>query len=313
VKTFKLGIFFTNIETDYNKAAPSAWIRIMQMIEYYKKLGVEVSINNYFKTYDAAIVYRKAKRKYYWMLRFAKLISKQVYFDTCIHLFEKHSEIDSKRLKYAFKIAKYADGFICASNQITRLSKPYCKSVFTFEDSINLNHFNNTKKNVNFERPVFGWSGVAAKAYFLNDYKEIVGGKINLITQEEIIDEDIHFNYNFFKWTYESFPSEILKCDIAFLPRKYQDNYNSGHSSFKALVFAVCGLPIIANKVPSYVDLSKYYSGIVFLEDYENSVQKCIEELKTRNLDTTKVRHYYSCENQANLVINYLKEQSGKF
>lgn len=310
-KKFKLGIFFTNIEKDYNKAAASTWIRIMQMIDYYEKLGVEVSFNNYFKRYDAAIIYRKAKRKYYWMLRIAKLISKKVYFDTCIHLFEKHSEIDETRLNYAFKIANYADGIICASNQISFLSAPYSSSVFTFEDCANLNHFKKTKKKINFDNPVFGWSGVYLKAYFLNDYANEIDGKINLITQEEIFKEELKFKYNYYKWTYESFPADILKCDIAILPRTYDDNYNSGHSSFKALVFAVSGIPIIASKVPSYVDLSKYYDGIVFLEDYQDSIQQCIDELKTRNLDTSRVRKYYSCENQATLLINYLKEQLG--
>ncbi len=305
----KLGIFFTNIEQNYNKAAASTWIRIMQMIEYYEKIGIEVSVNNYFKRYDVAIVYRKTKRKYYWMLRFVKLISKKVYFDTCIHLFEKNSEIDNKRLKYAFKIAKHADGLICASKKIAELSAPHCKTCLVAEDSINLKHFNKIKKKIDFDNPTFGWSGVAAKAHFLNKYKEEIDGKINLITQEEIVDEKLDFNYNFHKWTYESFTKDILKCDIAFLPRTYNDNYNSGHSSFKALVFAVSGIPIIASKLPSYLDLSKYYDGIVFLEDCNNSVQKCIEKLKTKNLDTTKVRDYYSCNNQANILKDFFQKQ----
>ncbi len=92
-KKFRLGLFFTNIETDYNKAAASTWIRIMQMIEHYKSLGVDVSVNNYFKHYDAAIIYRKSKRKYYWMLRYAGLISKRVYFDSCINIFELNEEM----------------------------------------------------------------------------------------------------------------------------------------------------------------------------------------------------------------------------
>ncbi len=304
----KLGIFFTNIEKDYNKAAPSTWIRIMQMIEYYEKLGIEVSINNFFKKYDVAIIYRKPKRKYYLMLRYAKIISKKVYFDTCIHLFEKHSEIDDIRLKYAFKIAKYADGVICASHKIAQLSKPHCQTVYTFEDPINLNYFNKIKTDINFDNPTFVWSGVAAKAHFLNDYKSDINNRINLITQNEIVYKNIDFQYNFHKWTYETFTENILKCDIAFLPRVYSDNYNSGHSSFKALVFAASGLPIIASKVPSYLDLSKYYDGIVFLEDFNNSINDCIKELKSRNLDTTKVRKHYSCENQASMLIDFFNQ-----
>jgi hypothetical protein len=306
---FKIGLFFTNIETDYNKAAASTWIRIMQMVEFYEALGIEVSINNYFKRYDAAIIYRKSKKKYYWMLRFAKIISKKVYFDTCINIFELNSEINTTRLKYAHKIAKYADGFICASKQIARLATPHCKSTFPFEDPINLNHFKHVKTSINFENPIFGWSGVSDKAYFLNKYADKINKLIILITQEKILKEGLDFEYNFINWNYYSFPNDLLKCDIALLPRVYNDNYNSGHSSFKALVFAVSGIPIIANKIPSYVDMAKFYNGIVFLEDYDDSIDLCIKELKNRKLDTTSVRQYYSCQNQAGLLINYLKAQ----
>ncbi|MEN8119608.1 MAG: hypothetical protein ABFS35_04650 [Bacteroidota bacterium] len=307
---FKLGLFFTNIENNYNKAAASTWIRIMQMIEHYEALGVEVSINNYFKRYDAAIIYRKSKKKYYWMLRIAKLISKKVYFDTCINIFDLHSEINNTRLKYAFKIAKHADGFICASNQIAHLAEAHCQSVCTFEDSINLNHFKYTKDSINFDTPVFGWSGTSDKAYFLNKYADEIDKRIILITNESILKEKCNFEYDFIKWEYNSFPENLLNCDIALLPRVYKDSYNSGHSSFKALVFAVCGIPIIANKVPSYVDLAKYYDGIVFLEDNNDSIHKCIEVLKEKDLDTSNLKEYYSCKNQASLLINYLKDMN---
>ncbi len=309
-KRFKLGLFFTNIETDYNKAAASTWIRIMQIIEHYKALGVDVSVNNYFKHYDAAIIYRKSKRKYYWMLRFAKIISKRVYFDTCINLFDLNEEINEVRLKYAHKIAKHADGLICASNQITRLAQPHCQSVFTFEDPVNLSYFKYTKKDINFDNPVFGWSGVSEKGYFLNRYAEEINNRIILITDKNI--STLKFQYRFIKWDYNNFPKDLLNCDIALLPRVYNDKYNSGHSSFKALVFAVTGIPIIASKVPSYVDLAKYYDGIVFLEDNNDSIRECIDVLRLRTLNTSRLKDYYSCQNQAKALIGYLKSNLSK-
>lgn len=302
---FKLGLFFTNIETDYNKAAASTWIRIMQMIEHYKAMGVDVSVNNYFKKYDAAIIYRKSKRKYYWMLRYAGLISKRVYFDTCINLFELSEEINEHRLKYAHKIAKHADGLICASNQIARLAKPHCSSVFTFEDPVDLNYFKYTKTEIDFDNPVFGWSGVSLKSHFLNRYAKEIDNRIVLITEENI--STLKFQYRFIKWDYYNFPKDLLNCDIALLPRVYDDKYNSGHSSFKALVFAVSGIPIIASKIPSYLDLAKYYDGIVFLEDNKNSISECVNQLKNRSLSTAKLKEHYSCQNQARALIEYLK------
>ena len=53
---FKLGLFITTKETDYNKVQASFWNRIFQMIDYYRDLGVDVTLNNYFKRYDAVIM-----------------------------------------------------------------------------------------------------------------------------------------------------------------------------------------------------------------------------------------------------------------
>lgn len=306
-KPFKLGLFFTNTEKDYNKSSASTWIRIWQMIEVYEQQGIAVSFNNPFKRYDAAIVFRKSKPKYYWILRYLKLISKTVYFDTCINLFEENEEISSKRLKCAIKIGKKADGIISASHQISRYSAPYTKSTFALEDPINLDHFKTIKSNINFNNPIFGWSGVGRKTIFLNHFANEIDKNIILISEENIHKVKLDFRFTYIKWEYEKFPNDILKCDIAILPRDISCSYNRGHSSFKALVFAVLGIPIIANKIPSYVDLSHFYDGIVFLEDFENSIQKCITKLKTKSLDTRKVRTHYSRENQASLLFQYLK------
>ena len=102
----KVGLFFTNTNRDYNKSAASTWIRIWQMIDPLKVLGVDVSFNKFFKNYDVAIVYRKSKPKYFYILKYLKLISKTVYFDTCINLFERSHEISEERLNYAYKIGK---------------------------------------------------------------------------------------------------------------------------------------------------------------------------------------------------------------
>ena len=59
----KLGLFYPKKTTDFNRAAASHWIRVLQMKEYYEKAGVEVHINKPFKQYDVAIFFRKPKPK----------------------------------------------------------------------------------------------------------------------------------------------------------------------------------------------------------------------------------------------------------
>lgn len=306
---FKLGLFVTSLNKDYNNTAASYWIRILQMIEYYRQQGVEVHLNNYFKRYDAAIVFRKSKPKYYRIIRYLKFWSKSVYFDTCINIFSTHEEISYERLKYAHKIAKVTNGLICASHRIAEHAKPYANSIYVMEDPINLKHFSEQKVGVNFDNPVFGWSGVGAKSVFLNKYSNDISGRIIVISEPQIEKVSLNFRFEYVRWNYHSFPNELLRCDIALLPRDYNDPYNDSHSSFKALVFAALGIPIIASKVPSYVELLKFYDGIVFLEDFNDSIQNCIAELRTRNIDPTRVRNHYSCENQAEGLVGYLKAQ----
>lgn len=308
-RKLKIGLFFTNTNRDYNKSAASTWIRIWQMIDIYRGLGAKVYFNNPFIRYDIAIVYRKSKKKYFQIIKFLKWTSKTVYFDTCINLFDIHEEIGEERLEYAHKIAKTTNGIICASKQIAEFTKPYANNVFVMEDPINIDHFKTVKKNINFDNPVFGWSGVGHKAHYLNRFSDRINDRIVIITEEGIKKATLDFKFQYIRWKYETFPTDLLKCDLAILPRNVSDTYNQGHSVFKALVFAVCGIPIVANKVPSYIGLTQFYDGIVFLEDYNDDLNQCIDELKTRSFDTTKVRDYYSRENQASIILNKLKKQ----
>ena len=312
MKKLRIGLFVTSLERDYNKTRASYWIRILQMEEFYKMHGAKVSINKYLTRYDAVILFRKPKPKYYFILLYLKIISKKVYFDTCINVFDTHEEINHKRLEVAHKIARTADGFICASHRIAEHSKPHVKSVYVMENPINIHHFATEKKNINFDSPIFGWSGVGAKAAFLNSYADLISGRIVIISEPNIENIKLNFNFEYLPWNYKTFPADLLKIDIALLPRVYNDPYNDSHSSFKALVFAVLGIPIIANKVPSYTKLAGYYDGIVFLEDFNDSIDDCIEELKTRNLNTDRVKAHYSCENQALELINYINSQLKK-
>jgi hypothetical protein len=306
-KKLKIGLFVTSLEKDYNNTSASYWIRILQMIEYYEQLGAEVHLNNYFRRYDAAIVFRKSKPKYYQIIRYLKFWSKSVYFDTCINIFSTHEEISEERLKYAHKIAKATNGIICASHRIAEHAKPYANSTYVMEDPIDLKHFSQQKRHINFSNPVFGWSGVGAKSVFLNKYAADISGRIIIISEPQIEKIKLNFTFEYKRWKYETFPADLLMCDVAILPRDYNDPYNDSHSSFKALVFASLGIPIIASKVPSYVELSKFYDGIVFLEDFNDSISDSIAELKIRNLDTTGVRSYFSCENQAEGLLRYIK------
>lgn len=305
--SIRIGLFVTSLEKDFNKTPASYWIRILQMMEFYREAGARVYLNAWFTPLDAAILFRKPKRKYYHLLLWLKIISKRAYFDTCINMFSLHEEIGPERLRYARKIASSADGIICASHRIAEYAQAFARKVYVMEDPLNIRHFRFIKKNANLDFPVFGWSGVGLKSVYLNRFADQISGRILIISEPGIKKVRLDFEYNYLRWNYQSFPEDILKCDIALLPRDHEDPYNDSHSSFKALVFAAQGIPVIASKVPSYLHLAEYYDGIVFLEDYDHDLKLCIEELKKRKLNTDAVREHYSCEKQAVMLLDWIK------
>jgi hypothetical protein len=231
-----------------------------------------------------------------------KRISKKVYWDTCVNYYDLHSHTTQEQVEITKEISSLVDGVITSTEEIAKKAILYNENVFTMEDPINIEHFK-YKSSINFTHPTFGWSGISTKAISLNKYKEKID-KLMIISEKK---PKLDLKYQFYRWHYKSFPFLLSQVDIALLPREYHgDPYNLGHSSFKALVFAIQGIPIIANKLPSYEKLAQFYDGIVFLEDYD-CFESSLEALKERELDVEHLYRYYSCENQAFRVLHFLE------
>lgn len=303
----RIGLFLPTYSRNYDAVSASIWIRALQMKDYYEKHGIKVHINNPFLKYDYAIYYRLANRKALYTVKWLKKISRKIFFDTCVNYYEKHNHCTTAMVSFAKRISRLCDGIICSTEPIAKQASRYNKNVFVMDDSINILHFKYQKTQINFDNPVFGWSGICSKSSELSSYKEIINGRIILLMDKELSISELGFTYKFMKWRYESFPHDLLSIDVAFLPRGYNDPYNVGHSSFKALVFAIQSIPIVANKLPSYQKLAEFYDGIVFLEDFKNNVFACIDELRGRCRDASKAKVYYGCANQAKRLINFLE------
>lgn len=303
----KLGLFVPTFHKDYNKVSASIWIRVLQMVRYYRTLGIQVHINNPFYKYDAAIYYRSPTGRSYHIIKYLKQTSKKVYFDTCVNYFALHPHTGQVQVDYMKKIARMVDGVICSTANICEYASGYSKDVFIMDDPIDLTHFQYVKNTYNFDMPLFGWSGISVKIPVLNEYAKDIDNRILLITDKAVFNQSLDFRYKYIQWRHETFPFVISQVDIALLNRHYDNIYDKGNSSFKALVFAAQSVPIIASRLPSYEKLAGYYDGIVFLEDYQGRLNQAIIALKARNFDAEKVRKYYSCENQASRLLSYLK------
>lgn len=286
----RIGLFVPTFRRDYDRVQSAIWIRALQMVEPLRALGHDVSVNNPFRRYDVAIYHRGMLRRSVKLMRFLTLIAERVYWDTCVDYFEPHEAAGREHVESARAIAGIADGICVPTAGIAESARRFNDNVFIMPDPIDLRHFSETKSAIDWDAPVFGWSGVAVKAASLNDYAGFLDGRTRIIAEKP---PELTFRYDFERWQHASFPDALKRCDIAFLPRTLNSTYTINNSSFKALVFAVLGIPIVANRLPSYQSMAQHYDGIVFLEDYAGDPAAVLAALKLRNLDPARVRQAY--------------------
>jgi len=299
----KLGLFIQTLRKDYNKVLASNWIRCLQMITYYRKMGVDVHLNNPFIKYDISIYYRGLSKESYYFINYLKTISEKVYWDTVVNYYVDHPFCNSEQKYYARKISETVDGVIVSSGYLQQYAKKY-NNTYYMPDPINFSHFRYFKNRINYIDPVFGWSGQSNKMNELIAYQNILK-KIIVISNKHSLEKP---NFIYYKWRYETFPYLITLCDIGLFPRNTNNIYNLGHSSFKILVYAVQGIPIIANKIPSYLEVYNLYDSICFIEDIQ-TLGEAINFLKKQSRNIEGLKNTFSCEVCAEKLINYLNRQ----
>jgi len=297
----RMGLFIPSFRRNYNKILPSLWIRCLQMIEFYKMLGIEVHLNNPFLKYDISIFYRGVNKNSYYFIHYLKKISGKVFWDTVVNYYVDHQFCNKEQFYYAQKISETVDRVIVSSAYIGQYARKY-NNIHYMPDPVNFSHFKYFKKNISYNEPVYGWSGQISKIDELVKYKNKINRLIAISNNKNMVAR----NFIFYKWRYESFPYLITLCDIGLFPRDTSNIYNLGHSSFKILVYAAQGLPIVTNKIPSYLEVNEFYDSICFFEDHitlENSVKYLSD--KSRNVE--KLKQYFSCENCAKQLYEKIK------
>jgi len=311
----RIGLFVPTFSRNYNKVSASIWIRVFQMVEFYEAEGCSVYINNPLLKYDVAIYYRGVDYKAINIIRYLKKISRLVLWDTCVNYFENNYANNQYQIDNARKISSIVDAIIVTTGPLYKVAKKYNNNVLQMPECINFNKFNKVKKRINFDNTIFGWSGASHKAYPLNAYGNSIDGNITLITDDNIYKHSLNFRYSHRKWNYKEFLNDILSTDVCLAPRNFDNEYDLMHSSFKILVFSVCGIPIITNKLPSYVELASYYDGIYFLEDYKNDFISTFDALKNDFIDNknilsiSRVKEEFSCEKSAERLLNYVRDE----
>lgn len=302
----RLGIFIPTPFRKYDRVQSAIWIRALQLVSCFNALGIDVSVNNPFRKYDVAIYHRGMRGNSLRFIKFLRFISKRVYWDTCVDYFQIHEASNTRQVRSSRRIASIVDGICVPTEGIAHSARQFCENVFVMPDPLDLSHFREYKKDVDFDSPVFSWSGVSCKANFLSRYSNFLDNRIVIISEEP---PNLPFRYRYVPWRYETFPAALAEADVAFLPRTLESVYNVNNSSFKALVYAAIGVPIISNRLPSYELLAKDYSGMSFLEDFDDAPQGALEALRYKTFDCTRVRQEYDRSLWAERLIKWVFDE----
>ncbi len=286
----RLGIFIPTFFRDYDRVQSALWIRALQMIEPLRAAGCEVHLNNPLRRYDAVVYHRGMRRRSLRFVRFLRTISRRVYWDTCVDYFDRHEASDEEQVACARAIAGHADGVCVTTEGIARSARRFSSNVFVMPDPIDCGYFEPLKGRPNLDSPVFGWSGVACKAKFLAPYAEFLDGRTVIVSEAP---PELPFSYEFYRWRHRSFPADLLRCDAAFLPRTLESTYTANNSSFKALAYAALGIPVIANRLPSYELLAQDFLAMAFLDDHGDDPAAALAALQSRDADPAAVRAAY--------------------
>lgn len=300
----RLGIFIPTPFRNYDRVQSAIWIRALQLVDCFRADGIDVSVNNPFRTYDVAIYHRGMLRNSLRFMRFLRRIAPRVYWDTCVDYFESHEATTAEQVECSRAIAALVDGVCVPTEGIAQSARRHSRNVFVMPDPVDLDHFAGYKEGVDYARPTFGWSGVACKAGFLSRYAGFLDGRTVIVSEQPPL---LPFRYRFVPWTYASFPSALLSCDIAFLPRTLDSTYTANNSSFKALVYAVMGVPIIASRLPSYELMTKDFPAMAFIEDFGDDPQAAVDALAGGDRDPSRVRQAYDKKLWARCLVGWLR------
>lgn len=287
-------------ERNYNHVLASIWIRCLQLIPFLEQLGVECVINEPFS--DAPIYYfvRWQNDEAYQIASQAKRRGKKIIFDLVVNYFdESHATLGRLRIEECLRFVELAHVVTTCSQFIANRAADYHAQVVYLPDSINLRHFQGTKRPEDFFRPKLRliWSGNHSKIHELEPIFPIArqcGFDMLVISNKHPAKHRWRwFNspYQFKRWRYESFPSDILTGDLCISHRDSHTVYNQGHSFFKIGVMMALGLPVIASAVPSYTELLNHKTGAGWICTSLDEWRKTFRQLKQNRQQLATASH----------------------
>lgn len=144
---------------------------------------------------------------------------------------------------------RLADQIVCCSDKLSEMCRQRnFSNVVTIKDAVE--KWEPVKEHESIEKPKALYMGMGGNSFlvtdFLRDTIEESGYDLEVITEWDNATK---------KWSPEEWPQDMISCDVVLCPQRV--DVQPAKSDVKASVAMALGMPVIASKLPSYVDIIK--------------------------------------------------------
>ena len=249
---------------DYNRVLASVWIRCLELIGPLQELGYKSTINQPWAPMDIAIFVRIQGPWAQRLQRFLQRRRVKTVYSAVVNYYQYQGNMPTgshamsqQQIDDCIAMTRQADAVLTVSRYILAQAKKYNPNAAYVPDSVGRKHFCLTKPVSDFERSPANliWAGHANKAHFIDPVMtslQHLSVKLTILAEHP---PQLNTPFQFVRWRYETFPSEIIKGDICISPRVLDNSYDLGHSNFKIMVFLAQGVPVLASPQDSYVEV----------------------------------------------------------
>jgi hypothetical protein len=260
-----------------NNSLASVRLRTAIAADVAEELNWNIILNNsYTSVYTDLLLVGKVNNNIQenWLerIKIIKASGGKVIIDYTDH----HLDSNSPLCSFYQKAILYSDLFICSSKTLQQ-HVAHLNSVKTvliddpIEEPILSPKFKNNKITT------FLWFGHASNLVYLiecllHNFKLNIDAKLIIMTNAYPLPEHYYqvLNTLQFKnldiavvpWSKKDMIKAAQICDFCILPTGYKDKRKSGASSNRLLTALALGLPVLSDKLDSYLPFDKYYSQI---------------------------------------------------
>ena len=274
---------------DYNNVQASVWIRALQLFDPLEQLGVQSVVGDMESDCDLAVFLRVQDERAQKLARTFRRRGVPTVFNAVVNYFQREGNrevldvrVPQNLVEDCIAMAAICDATIAASRFIADQAENHSERVFYIPDSVDLDHFSGGYLNQESldRKLILGYAGVSTKAEEIDSIWPTA-----LTSQPELLcisekPPELSCDFEFVSWKYETFPQNLLRAHLGIAPRRIDNSYDRGHSSFKILVFLAQGIPVLASPVPSYDEVLKDGENGYFCADskqWQSRIEQFLE------------------------------------